>query len=175
MPHETSPMTAALFPHPHASPSIWQARLSRESLLAANVDPDTGLATDYLNHFNEVVMLLDLIADMPDMRDDVLAWAPIGYCEHFERSGFKSRAIAIAAYNFTPAAIRAAFDATVRAIDARLVAAQRELAEADPSDIARIAPARLNDVRPLLAQADRLIHGATATAAAAAARQTLSL
>lgn len=133
---------------------------SREAMLAANVNPDTGLATDYLNHFNEVVMALDLLADMPDLRDDVLAWAPATYREHFERSGFRSRAIAIAAYASAPAEVRLAFDATVAAIDARLIAAQRALVCADPDDIARIAPALADSLRPLLAQADRLIHGA---------------
>lgn len=165
MPHETSPMTAAPFPHPDASPCAGQTRLSRESLLAANVDPDTGLATDYLNHFNEMVMALDLLADMPDLLEDVLAWAPISYRAHFERSGFSSRAIVIAAYDVAPAAIRAAFDATIAAIDARLTAAQRALATASESEIAWIAPARSGEVRPLLAQADRLIHGASSAAA----------
>ena len=31
------------------------------------INSQTLLATDYLNHFNEVVMLLEMIPDMPDM------------------------------------------------------------------------------------------------------------
>ena len=30
------------------------------------VHPVTGLATDYLNHYNEIVMLLDLVPSMPE-------------------------------------------------------------------------------------------------------------
>jgi hypothetical protein len=33
-----------------------EARIAR--LRAANINPRTGLATDYLNHFNEAIMLL---------------------------------------------------------------------------------------------------------------------
>ena len=31
----------------------------------ANLDDKTLLATDYLNHFNEVVILLQMVPDMP--------------------------------------------------------------------------------------------------------------
>ena len=40
-----------------------EARAAR--LRAANINPRTGLATDYLNHFNEAIMLLEMIPDMP--------------------------------------------------------------------------------------------------------------
>ncbi len=48
----------------------------------ANIHPATGLATDYLNHFNEPAMLLQMLADMPDMAEDVLTCPPISYVEH---------------------------------------------------------------------------------------------
>jgi len=38
------------------------------------INSQTLLATDYLNHFNEVVMLLEMIPDMPDMMDMVQEW-----------------------------------------------------------------------------------------------------
>ncbi|MFD1702836.1 hypothetical protein ACFSCV_07445 [Methylopila henanensis] len=158
-------MTAAPFPYAAAPEGL---ALSPDALKAANVDPVTGLATDYLNHFNEVVMLLDMLADMPEMREDVLAWAPASYQEHFERSGFSGRAVAIAAYAAAPLPIRTAFERTVAAIDARLVAAQEALADADEAAVALIASARAAEVRPLLARADALIHGATYEAALAA-------
>ncbi|MDP3655070.1 MAG: hypothetical protein Q8R67_25705, partial [Rhodoferax sp.] len=38
---------------------------ARAALLrAANINPRTGLATDYLNHFNEAIMLLEMVPDM---------------------------------------------------------------------------------------------------------------
>ena len=34
-----------------------------EVLRAANISPDTLLATDFLNHYNEVAMLMDFLGD----------------------------------------------------------------------------------------------------------------
>ena len=47
-----------------------EARAAR--LRAANINPHTGLATDYLNHFNEAVMLLEMVPDMPECAEDFL-------------------------------------------------------------------------------------------------------
>ena len=40
---------------------------------ASNLDSDTLLATDYLNHFNEIVMLLEMVPDMPEIMEEVKA------------------------------------------------------------------------------------------------------
>ena len=77
-------------------------------LRAANINPRTGLATDYLNHFNEAVMLLEIIPDMPECAEDFLGWEPLSYAEHFTASNFKARDLAIDAYNTTDVRIRAA-------------------------------------------------------------------
>ena len=80
-------------------------------LCGANINPDTGLATDYLNHFNEAIMLLDMLRDCPDSLDDFLAWRPMSYCEHFAKSRFKGRDLAIAAYNAAEPGLREFLDA----------------------------------------------------------------
>src|SRR6266496_1966746 len=67
-------------------------------LRAANINPQTGLATDYLNHFNEAIMLLEMIPDMPECAQDFLLWYPLSYREHFMASHFKARDLAIEAY-----------------------------------------------------------------------------
>ena len=36
----------------------------------ANINDQTLLATDYLNHFNEIVMILDMLPDMPELIDE---------------------------------------------------------------------------------------------------------
>lgn len=43
-----------------------EAQAWAERLRVANINPRTGLATDYLNHFNEAVMLLEMVPDMPE-------------------------------------------------------------------------------------------------------------
>src|SRR6478672_3344909 len=67
-------------------------------LRAANINPRTGLATDYLNHFNEAVMLLEMIPDIPECSEDFLQWTPLSYAEHFTASNFRARDLAIEAY-----------------------------------------------------------------------------
>src|SRR5438270_113320 len=67
-----------------------QARAAQ--LRAANINPRTGLATDYLNHFNEAVMLLEMIPDMPECAEDFLGWHPLTYREHFMASNFRAAA-----------------------------------------------------------------------------------
>src|SRR6266571_9502161 len=80
----------------------WQAKLR-----AANINPRTGLATDYLNHYNEAIMLLEMIPDIPDCAEDFLTWSPLSYAEHFTASNFKARDLAIAAYEAADVGMRA--------------------------------------------------------------------
>ena len=80
-------------------------------LADANINPATGLATDYLNHFNEAIMLLEMLSSCPDCLDDFLAWRPMSYREHFEASRFKGRALAIAAYDAADPSLRGCLDA----------------------------------------------------------------
>src|SRR3978361_2493846 len=86
--------------HPDAAARAAQLR-------AANINPRTGLATDYLNHFNEAIMLLEMIPDMPECAEDFLGWQPLSYCEHFTASNFKARDLAIEAYGSPDAGLRA--------------------------------------------------------------------
>src|SRR5690348_18480231 len=79
-------------------------------LKAANINPQTGLATDYLNHFNEAIMLLEMIPDMPECSEDFLAWCPLSYAEHFMASNFKAKDLAISAYESADPDIRAEFE-----------------------------------------------------------------
>jgi hypothetical protein len=54
-----------------AAPPCADNRPTPEQLAKANINPTTGLATDYLNHFNEAIMLLDLVATVPDCLPDL--------------------------------------------------------------------------------------------------------
>src|SRR6202011_4762032 len=94
-------------PTPRPSPET-EARAA--VLRAANINPRTGLATDYLNHFNEAIMLLEMIPDMPECGEDFLAWCPLSYCEHFMASNCKARDLATSAYESAAPDIRAEFE-----------------------------------------------------------------
>lgn len=121
-----------------------------DRLRAANINPVTGLATDYLNHYNEVAMLIGTLADMPDMAEDVLDWRPIGYPTHFARTGFAERGLAIAGWLVAARDVKAQF-CTVRAeLESRIADVQRRLAATSvPELIADEAPAIFADIARL--------------------------
>jgi len=83
----------------------------------ANINEKTLLATDYLNHFNEFVMVLDLIPDMPECLEDAEAWQPKNYQDHFRDSAFSAKELAIEAYDHSPAEYRDQFDSLVDMIN----------------------------------------------------------
>lgn len=93
-----------------------------------NINPVSLLATDYLNHFNEIHMLLCMINDMPDCLEDILQWSPLSYQDHFKISGFQNKDLAIEAYNYTPAKYKTLFEASVSEMD-ELVQSTIQLSE----------------------------------------------
>ncbi|MBR9825897.1 MAG: hypothetical protein GYB36_08865 [Alphaproteobacteria bacterium] len=131
-----------------------------EVLSAANINPTTGLATDYLNHFNEVVMLMEMLPDMPDCAEDVLEWRPASYAQHFEMSAFKDRELAIIAYEAAPRALRAHLETLILQIDGEVQRAQDFLREATSPQICHaVAQMATEEIKPLIAAASGAIHG----------------
>ena len=98
-----------------------------DRLQGTNINPVTLLATDYLNHFNEVIMLVEMVADMPDMIEEVLAWEPKSYSQHFADSGFKDKDLAIEAYEAAPEDLKAQFDALVACLNGNIFKTQQRL------------------------------------------------
>jgi hypothetical protein len=129
-------------------------------LAHANINPKTGLATDYLNHFNEAIMVLELMSDMPECVDEFMAWGPITYKEHFATSRFKERDLAIAAYDAADPTARQSLDAVADTMNAILGATheamQLNLAPDSAGALARQATTWL---RPLVARAGAIING----------------
>src|ERR1700759_2317284 len=124
----TAHASLAVSPTPlSACPDPDEARAA--ALKAANINPRTGLATDYLNHFNEAIMLLEMVPDMPECSEDFLAWCPLSYREHFMASNFKARDLAISAYEAADPDIRTEFEQitdTMTTILSAVGAAMRE-------------------------------------------------
>jgi hypothetical protein len=129
-------------------------------LRAANINPRTGLATDYLNHFNEAIMLLEMIPDIPECAEDFLLWYPLSYREHFMASHFRARDLAIEAYDSADEHIRAEFDNITGAMTSILTAvgaAMREVRQ-DKSR-ATLAEQATSWVKPLVTLAGGIING----------------
>ena len=102
----------------------------RSKVQGTTINGVTLLSTDYLNHFNEAVMLLEIVPDMPDMIDDVREWRPKTYQEHFADSQFKMRDLAIEAFDHSPPEFRQPFDAVVSRLNSMVVAAVESVGEA---------------------------------------------
>lgn len=129
-------------------------------LRAANINPRTGLATDYLNHFNEAIMLLEMVPAMPECAEDFLAWRPLTYSEHFMASHFKARDLAIEAYDSTDAIVRAEFDNITSAMTSILSAVGKAMRQARQHKTrAILAEQATGWVKPLVALAGGIING----------------
>ena len=89
---------------------------SAELIAAASrlVNPASGIANDFLNHFNEILLLVEnLPVLLPEMLDELLAWQPTTYCAYFTRSNLPGTAEALATYDTIDADLRAHFEALV--------------------------------------------------------------
>jgi hypothetical protein len=129
-------------------------------LKAANINPRTGLATDYMNHFNEAVMLLEMIPDIPECAEDFLLWHPLSYAEHFTASNFSARDLAISAYEEADVGVRAEFDNVTGTMTAILVAVHEAMRETQQDATrAKLAEQAIGWVRPLVAAAGGIING----------------
>ncbi|SBW11566.1 conserved hypothetical protein [uncultured Alphaproteobacteria bacterium] len=138
--------------------------LMAKRLEGTNVSPQTFLATDYLNHFNEVVMLLGMLGDMPEMFEDVAAWRPKPYVQHFRDSSIADRDLAIEAYALAPARYREPFDATIAQADEVVARAVALIGAAiDAGDVERAAflgGQTSQMLQRLIDVASGIIHGA---------------
>lgn len=90
-----------------------QTAAMRARLEGTNINQKTFLATDYLNHFNEIVMLFEMVPDMPDILEECREWAPKSYTEHFADSSFSDKDLAIEAYELVPAEYKEPFEETI--------------------------------------------------------------
>jgi len=136
-------------------------------LAGTNIDETTFLATDYLNHFNEIVMLLDMVPDMPDIFEEASAWRPKDYCDHFRDSAFSDKDLAIAAYEAAPPIHRGPFDETIArmndAIMSTLDRIEAAIADGDEQTVRRLATETSRSVQKLIDVASAIIHGTTTT------------
>lgn len=90
----------------------------RKLVRGTTINDETLLSTDYLNHYNELVMMLEMVPDMPDMLAEAMDWQPKTYQEHFRDSAFQHRDLAVWAYENAPDAYRRPMDDCIARLDA---------------------------------------------------------
>ena len=138
----------------------WRGRVR-----GANISEKTLLATDYLNHFNEIVMLIEMLPDMPDMIEDCRLWHPKSYQQHFRDSGFSEKELAIQAYDHVPNKFRTPFEATIAQMDAVILfTLDRMEAASAASDDQRLrfdCETSVQMLHKIMQVANGVIHGTT--------------
>ena len=143
-----------------------QPRLTKTYRLlvrGTNINETSLLATDYLNHFNEVVMLLELVPDMPEIIDEVEEWKPATYVEHFAASGFSDKDLAIWAYENAPNEYLQAFKDLVASANDQIFTTRDLLKElngkASEDEFRNQIMAKVREVRSTLEQISSVING----------------
>ncbi len=92
------------------------------------VNPSSGLANDYLNVFNEIILLLEFLPTMPEMTDEALAWRPRGYREYFQQSPLPGASEAVRRYEGVDPALRKRFESILKRLIEIAQAAQCKVA-----------------------------------------------
>lgn len=139
----------------------------RAKASGSNLDTKTLLATDYLNHFNEIVMLLEMIPDMPEILEDAKEWRPKSYVDHFTESTIADRDIAIEAYAVVPPIYKQPFEITIDQINATIHSTveqlERDVASGNMDQVRENATTLSRIVQRLMDTASAIIHGSAET------------
>jgi hypothetical protein len=143
--------------------------LDRQRLRRAEalVNPASGLANDYLNLFNEIVMLVEQLPTMPELIEDIQRWHPVSYREYFQNSILPGRVRALEAYDRLDVRFRQDFETVVAELDRRSTGAVaavrrhfRTRGESDPQGLAVICERAGGTIREVLDRATMLVnHG----------------
>ena len=134
---------------------------------SALVNPASGLANDYLNLFNEIVMLIEQLPSMPELIDDIFAWRPTSYQDYFTRSVLPGRGSALEAYAALSQSFRRDFEALVGELDRMAVGAiatirrhHKTKGDSEPYTLAGLCTRSGEKMREVLDRATKLVnHG----------------
>ncbi|WP_025897783.1 hypothetical protein [Sneathiella glossodoripedis] len=145
------------------SDNLSEVEKFRAKAIGTNVNATSLLATDYLNHFNEALMLAEMIADMPDLAEEFAEWRPKLYKDHFLESGIADKDLAVEAYDHCPKEYKAPFDSTVSKINRQLTLLQSSLLK-DPEGLAAgekagFITSKCGLIRQLIDRAAGIING----------------
>ncbi len=134
----------------------------QERLRDSNVNEHSFLATDYLNHFNEILMLIEMLPEMPEMAEELFEWQPKSYEQHFLDSGLPEAGLAIEAYSHCLPDHRETFDLLVSILDEsilQLMGRIKAIAGADAeSAYKRLIPDAVAEMHETLNQINAVIN-----------------
>ncbi len=132
------------------------------------INPKTLLATDYLNHFNEVIMLINMIADIPEMLPDIQNWHYKTYPQHFLESKLDYGPLAAEAFEHAPESYKEPFESVVRQLAqvVRLTVKRIEglVATGDTEELRRTTSSAVQSMTGMAEIAGAIIAGDTRVA-----------
>jgi len=131
------------------------------------VNPTSGLANDYLNVFNEILLVLEMLPSMGEMAEEVAVWRPRTYCEYLAESSLPGARGALEAYAHIDPMLKASYEAVCARLLDISTKAQAKIAEtandADfPDSVASYCEQTAEMMRIGLAYASRLINDGAA-------------
>ncbi len=146
-----------------------QASFNPAAPSVAITSANSGLANDYLNIFNEVVMLIDVLPSMPEAMDDLIAWRAMSYEDYFKNSKLDGHENAIQAYQTMDPGLRKEFEDLMLQLDSSATAAvaalrihHRRKGDNDPEGMKSLCERNSSVLHELLRMARHLIdHGTT--------------
>lgn len=137
----------------------------QERLQGTNIHPASLLATDYLNHFNEVLMLLEMAIDMPEMLDDAAEWKPKTYEQHYRDSQLGEKELAIEAYAASLPQYREPFDALVGELNEMVLSTLEQAREVvndpEPEVLVSLLQSNIPELRRTAESIAAVVNGAS--------------
>ena len=146
---------------------VFQNRYAAATITVEDGQPlaSTGLYTVVRHpmYAASVVMMIGMIPDMPEMLNDVRAWQPKSYADHFRDSGFAAKDVAIEAYAHSPAQFRAPFDLTIERLNTEVAenveTLTRLVAAGDAAELRATAEESSRQLQSLIELASSIISG----------------
>ncbi len=139
----------------------------KKKVQGANINENTLLATDYLNHFNEIIIIIEMVPVMPEILEKAKEWRPKTYPQYFCDSAFSDKELAIEAYNHVPQRYRGPFEKTIsqmnRLASLTIFRVEKELDAANAELVEMTTPAATQLLRRLVDHASSIIHGSEKT------------
>ena len=89
---------------------------------ACLINPASGIANDFLNHYNEILLMVEnLPVLLPEMVDELMQWRPTTYIEYFQKSPLPGGSHALSRYQQIAPAARLRFEVLVVQLNAKAV------------------------------------------------------
>ncbi len=138
---------------------------------ACLINPASGIANDYLNIFNEILLLIEnMPVLLPEMIADLKQWKSVGYREYFEKSPLPGSKMALEVYDKIDPDFKSQFEQQIEKVSVianesrDLVLAMRDSAgEIEPEQLYGPCSDRAALLREALSIASGLVNNGMAS------------